>query len=374
MNVTSMPTLPATPPPATAPADCAASAGPAATGFAALLAALATTEGATGGPKTTAPTPAVPAEPEPTEPEPTGDDSTGSEGTAGERAPVIGTPTGVPVPVVPAPGAGAPTEAPGNAQQPVGEPASATPTGEVSEGGVRGLASSASTGTDGVPLRAADAGAASPTEATSRPLSAAATSSASSAPPATVPDGSLAAAAPPTPAAATSAATAPEPAPAPHAVTRQVFPEVARLVSRGDGSHRLTMTLQPEALGEVRVTLTVRQGEVHVRLAAGEEARAALLEGSAELRRVLELSGATDTRVVVRDLNGTGTTGQQSTAPGDTGRGDPGATGHRDRDTDDHDAGTRRGSTARDGTTDGAFATRPEPVVAARSAGVDLTM
>jgi hypothetical protein len=50
------------------------------------------------------------------------------------------------------------------------------------------------------------------------------------------------------------------------------------------------------------VVLTVRDGAVHVRLAAGQEARAALLDGSPELHRLLERAGATETRVVVREL------------------------------------------------------------------------
>jgi hypothetical protein len=41
---------------------------------------------------------------------------------------------------------------------------------------------------------------------------------------------------------------------------------------------------------------------VHVRLAAGQEARAALLEGSPELKQLLERTGATETRIEVRQL------------------------------------------------------------------------
>jgi hypothetical protein len=156
-----------------------------------------------------------------------------------------------------------------------------------------------------------------------------------------------------------------------------VVPEVTRLVSRGDGTHRVTLTLRPEALGEVRVTLTLRDGEVHVRLAAGEEAQRALVEGAPELRRVLELAGATETRVVVRDLGQPAAT-SPGAAPG-TGEqgprdGDPTTTAGDGRgDTDDHPARTRGGSTATDGLTDGAAPPRPEPARLART-GVDLTM
>jgi hypothetical protein len=89
---------------------------------------------------------------------------------------------------------------------------------------------------------------------------------------------------------------------APAAISDQVFGEITGLTSRGNGTHRITMKLQPEALGEVRVVLTVRDGAVHVRLAAGQEARAALLDGSPELRQLLEHAGATETRIVVREL------------------------------------------------------------------------
>ncbi|MBO9523538.1 MAG: flagellar hook-length control protein FliK [Nocardioidaceae bacterium] len=102
----------------------------------------------------------------------------------------------------------------------------------------------------------------------------------------------------PLPAAAPAAVT--EPAPA---VRAQVFEKVDALVSRGPGTHRLTLTLRPEHLGEVRVVMTVRDGAVQVRLAAGEhEARAALREGVPDLHRLLQATGATDTRVVVREL------------------------------------------------------------------------
>ena len=118
-------------------------------------------------------------------------------------------------------------------------------------------------------------------------------------------------------------------------VTSQVFPEVTRLVSAGNGTHRVRLQLEPEALGEVRVVLTIRNGEVHVRLAGGEDAQRALREGAPELRRLLELAGASDTRIVVRDLNSGSASGNGSNAnltgqgPGGFGRGDSGVDARR---------------------------------------------
>lgn len=87
------------------------------------------------------------------------------------------------------------------------------------------------------------------------------------------------------------------------AARAQVFEKVTSLASRGNGIHRLTMTLNPGELGEVKVVMNVRDGVVHVRLAAGEhDTRAALSDGIADLHRLLESTGATDTRVTVREL------------------------------------------------------------------------
>jgi len=88
-------------------------------------------------------------------------------------------------------------------------------------------------------------------------------------------------------------------------VTTQVVPELNRLVSQGDGTHRVTLRLQPAALGDVRVVLTVRAGTVRVSLAANADARAALLADAPALHRMLTGTGAESTRIVVRDLLGT---------------------------------------------------------------------
>jgi flagellar hook-length control protein FliK len=123
-------------------------------------------------------------------------------------------------------------------------------------------------------------------------------------------------------------------------VTGQVFPEVARLVSRGDGTQRITLKLSPEALGDVRVILTVRDGDVHVRMIGSEQAQQALRAGAPELHRLLDLAGAGSSQVVVGDHS-------SSDAGLPSGADDR----HTAHDTEDHrTAGTRDGdTTARDG-------------------------
>ncbi|MET3960935.1 flagellar hook-length control protein FliK [Marmoricola sp. OAE513] len=197
-----------------------------------------------------------------------------------------------------------------------------------------------------------------------------------------------------TPAIASPAPVAAAATPAPVAgttqldqVAAQVFPEVTQLVSRGNGTHRIALTLNPEQLGEVRVIMTMRDGNVHVRLAAGHEAKASLLDGSPELARLLEHAGASEARVVVHDLpaglaNSTSTT---STPTSTLNAGDPALGG--DRSPDQH-AGTRADQhTAKDGSDQTSRSTRTsgttatgitprsiEPVIGTRVAGVDLTM
>ena len=103
--------------------------------------------------------------------------------------------------------------------------------------------------------------------------------------------------------AATAATTAPDAAGAEaRVVASQVLPEVAELTRRGPGVHRVTLQLHPETLGEVKVVLTMRGGEVHVSLAAGQEARGALRESLPELQRLLEGSGVRDAQVALREL------------------------------------------------------------------------
>ena len=69
----------------------------------------------------------------------------------------------------------------------------------------------------------------------------------------------------------------------------QVVPELTRLVQAGPGTHRMVLRLDPEHLGDVRITLTVHPGGVRVRMATGsEDARATLHEGLPALQRALE--------------------------------------------------------------------------------------
>lgn len=202
---------------------------------------------------------------------------------------------------------------------------------------------------------------------------------------------------PPATAAATATASADRPAapPATAAVTRQVFAEVTRLASSGPGTHHLTLRLDPGSLGEVRVTLTVRAGQVRVSLAAGQEARDALLHSSPDLRRLLEQGGA-DATVTIRDLGAGGSTGlggllDRSTTRDDTAAayartageqvpsgsdrpaaGDPGpqrGPGH------DHHARTREDTTARDGSPDPTTPSRPVELRTSRGpSGLDVSI
>ncbi|MGH3444476.1 MAG: flagellar hook-length control protein FliK, partial [Nocardioidaceae bacterium] len=85
-------------------------------------------------------------------------------------------------------------------------------------------------------------------------------------------------------------------------VLGQTLPVVNRLISRGDGTHRITLRLHPADLGEVRVTVTVRADKVDVTLAAGQAARHALAAGSAQLRGLLADAGHTTGLLTLRDL------------------------------------------------------------------------
>lgn len=181
---------------------------------------------------------------------------------------------------------------------------------------------------------------------------------------------------------APSAGALTPPPTAPAEVHRQVFPEITRLISTGTGTHRITLELSPEALGEVKVTLIVRDGSMHVRLAAGDEAQRALLEGAPELRRLLEATGASDTKIVVRDLPSGSASGgaAPSTSQGQVDGGSPrqpaGQAGTDGHGAPDQHAWTRGGgSTARDGTSGGASAPRHvDQVTHTRTTGVDVTV
>jgi flagellar hook-length control protein FliK len=120
--------------------------------------------------------------------------------------------------------------------------------------------------------------------------------------------------APVAPAAATATSVA-----APGQVARQVFPEVVRIATSPDGPQRVTVRLNPESLGEVRVVLTSRRGGLEVSLSAGSEARRTLVEGTPELQRLLDAVGRTDARIVVRDATGLAVA-SNATSPGTPGQ------------------------------------------------------
>lgn len=153
----------------------------------------------------------------------------------------------------------------------------------------------------------------------------------------------------------------------------QVFPEVARLVTRGDGTQRLTLRLSPENLGDVRIVVTVRDGAVDVSLAAGGHAQEALLHGSPELRRLLESMGAASTQIAVRDLpsatqqpgGGAASAGTSGLGPGDGDRSGDDPSAQRHTSGGHHPAGHPT-ATSRSGSTD--------PTTQAPASGVDLRL
>ena len=219
-------------------------------------------------------------------------------------------------------------------------------------------------------------GPAAPTPASGAPAPAA------PAAPTTVPSG-LTPVTGPAPVSATAAGTT-----APTQVTQQVFPEVVRIAGQGDGPRRLTLRLQPEFLGEVRVVMTSHKGELQISLAAGEAARHALTEGAPELRRLLESVGATDARIVIRDLPA-GTlpsaavrdvtpvaTTVRTDIPTDLTGGPGSGTGRPGGDQAPDQQAHQRGSTsAMEGTLDAANPSRrTDSVTRARTAGLDVTM
>ena len=149
-------------------------------------------------------------------------------------------------------------------------------------------------------------------------------------------------------------------------VVAQVAPAVARVVSRGDGEHRMMLKLHPADLGEIHLTVTVRGDHVDVDIAAGSTARDLLRDGSAHLRSLLESIGRSPGQLVLRDLPSAPPTSPAATAGGagpDTGSGAASYAGE----------GTGHGDTGRDqpGTRGGA--PRPEPLSAARDTSTRTT-
>ncbi|HET7690393.1 MAG TPA: flagellar hook-length control protein FliK [Nocardioidaceae bacterium] len=161
-------------------------------------------------------------------------------------------------------------------------------------------------------------------------------------------------------------------------VARQTFPEVTRLMSRGDGTHRITLHLRPEGLGEVRVVLTMKEGKVDVRMTSSTEARHSLSSDLPELHRLLAAAGATETSVSVRDAQqlvsssweaGRSTAASSQDLLGEAGTGQP---RHHENP---QQAGTSADHIATDGARDRARASGPiDPATGTRTAGLDVTV
>lgn len=161
-------------------------------------------------------------------------------------------------------------------------------------------------------------------------------------------------------------------------VTAQVFPTVPALLTRGEGTHSLMLRLHPADLGEVQVTVTVRDGVVDVTLSAGREAQLALRTGVGELRSLIDLAGATSGHVVIRDLPGGAAPAAQPpqpTAQGGSvqlpsGQASPehaNGQGAGERGTADHGTGRDRGGTPAD-------APAPGPTRTSPTSGLDLVL
>jgi flagellar hook-length control protein FliK len=98
--------------------------------------------------------------------------------------------------------------------------------------------------------------------------------------------------------------------PLPHS---QILSAVSPLLRGPDGSHRLTLHLEPEHLGSVRVQIALAGGEVTVQLAASDAATRELLrQSSGELRTQLEQLGLRSSGVDVQ----AGGPGPQQRDPG----------------------------------------------------------
>lgn len=158
-------------------------------------------------------------------------------------------------------------------------------------------------------------------------------------------------------------------------VVRQIVPELTRMVARGDGTHRLWLKLNPDNLGEVRVVLTLRDGDVQVRIAGGTEAQQELVQRAPELHRLLAANGATHSMLELTDP--AGRTLATSTNGDSTGLADGRAhhPQHSDQ-TSDRPARRQAGNDATDGTGDPTpLSDSSRPVGQARgNTGLDLTL
>jgi flagellar hook-length control protein FliK len=89
---------------------------------------------------------------------------------------------------------------------------------------------------------------------------------------------------------------------------------LAPLRTSADGTHQVTIGLEPEGMGTVKATITVSAQQVVVQLGAdNDEARSALRQALPLLRHELGSDGSAAT-VVVSDGRQQGQQGQQSVA------------------------------------------------------------
>jgi hypothetical protein len=161
-------------------------------------------------------------------------------------------------------------------------------------------------------------------------------------------------------AAAPAESVAGAPGAGPGTAADQVADEVGRFLQQvrtlQDGSHRTVLTLTPERLGPVTLTVDVRRGSVRLAVAGGPEAVAALREGMEELRRQLAESGLDLADVTLhdggqrRDAGGPpGGSWSAGTADGGRGPGTPGAGTGGSRDGAPGGSGRGPGASAPDG-------------------------
>jgi flagellar hook-length control protein FliK len=134
---------------------------------------------------------------------------------------------------------------------------------------------------------------------------------------------------------AATPAVAPVAALPPPATAAQLVPAVFAVHRRGvEGEHHMTLDITPEELGPVRMTVALRDGQVHMLLAGSSElSREALRAALPELRKLIEATGIVAGSFDVQPDNaGTGRGGADlGRSAAETGHGD-GAPNSGDRD------------------------------------------
>jgi flagellar hook-length control protein FliK len=112
----------------------------------------------------------------------------------------------------------------------------------------------------------------------------------------TVPAGAVAASAPSSFAPGTVPTSVGAPAPPPPTPAQQVVTVLTPLRSSADGTHEVTIGLEPDGLGTVKATITVSSGEIMVRLGTDNaETRDALRQALPQLEHELGGDGSTAT-------------------------------------------------------------------------------